>query len=105
MRRTGIAALVVFIIASAIACAWASEQDKWPGVDEAVVKKFARDAGREAREPFISMGGDMLLFAFLAAGAAGGFIAGYYFRQIFPPPGKGETKGEPKGEPKGKNNV
>lgn len=94
MRRAGIAALVVFIIASAIACAWASEQEKWPGVDEAVIKKFAKDAGREAREPFISMGGDTLLFAFLVAGAAGGFIAGYYFRSIFPPQIKGESKGD-----------
>ncbi len=98
MRRAGFTAtLIIIVLVSGIACAWAAEQDKWPGVDEAVVKKFARDAGREAREPFISMGGDMMLFAFLVAGAAGGFIAGYYFRSIFPPPTKGESKGEPKG--------
>jgi hypothetical protein len=88
------AVLIFLIIASSIACAWAAEQEKWPGVDEAVIKKFARDAGREAREPFISMGGDMMLFAFLIAGAAGGFIAGYYFRSIFPPSIKSESEGD-----------
>lgn len=89
MKRSAIAAaLALLIIGSAIACAWAAEQEKWPGVDEAVVKKFAKDAGREAREPFIE--GDMLLFAFLVAGAAGGFMGGYFFRSIFPPREKGE---------------
>jgi len=59
--------------------------DEWPGVDEAVVKKFADQAGRPAREPFINPRGDMLLFVFLLAGAGGGFVAGYYFRGLFPP--------------------
>jgi cobalt/nickel transport protein len=89
MRRPAVVAVLVFlIIAAAIACAWAAEQEKWPGVDEAVVKKFAKEAGREAREPFIE--GDMLLFAFLIAGAAGGFMGGYFFRSVFPPREKGQ---------------
>lgn len=55
----------------------------WEGVDEAVVEKIAKEHGREAREPLIDPGsGDLLLFAFLAAGAAGGFAAGYYWRQL-----------------------
>lgn len=84
MKRSAITVvLILTIIAAAIAFAWAAEQEKWPGVDEAVVKKFAKEAGREAREPFIE--GDMLLFAFLVAGAAGGFIGGYFFRGLFPP--------------------
>jgi hypothetical protein len=58
----------------------------WPGVDEAVIGKIAEKAGRPAREPFINTDqGDLLLFVFLAAGIAGGFVAGYYFRVLFPP--------------------
>jgi cobalt/nickel transport protein len=55
----------------------------WTGVDEAVVERIAREHGREARRPFIDPGeGDLLLFAFLLAGAAGGFAAGYYWRML-----------------------
>jgi len=55
----------------------------WPGVDEAVVEKIAGEHGRAARKPFIDLGeGDLLLFAFLCAGAVGGFAAGYYWRML-----------------------
>jgi hypothetical protein len=57
--------------------------EKWPGVDESVVEKFAKEHGREAREPFINTDqGDLLLFVFLLAGAVGGFTAGYYWRSL-----------------------
>jgi hypothetical protein len=60
----------------------------WDGVDKKVVEKFAQAAGRPAREPLINTDrGDLLLFVFLAAGAAGGFVAGYCFRALFPPRG------------------
>ena len=56
---------------------------KWQGVDEAVVEKIAGVYHREARPPLINMGhGDLLLFVFLVAGAAGGFVAGYYWRKL-----------------------
>ena len=56
---------------------------KWPGVDESVVEKVAREQGREAREPIINTDqGDLLLFVFLLAGAVGGFAAGYYWRRL-----------------------
>jgi len=55
----------------------------WVGVDEAVVAKIAKEHGREARKPFINTDqGDLLLFAFLLAGAVGGFAAGYYWRVL-----------------------
>jgi cobalt/nickel transport protein len=55
----------------------------WIGVDEAVVEKIAKEHGREARRPFIDPGeGDLLLFIFLAAGAVGGFAAGYSWRML-----------------------
>lgn len=60
----------------------------WAGVDEKVVEKFAQEAGRPPREPLINTDrGDLLLFVFLVAGAAGGFIAGYCYRALFPPRG------------------
>jgi len=58
----------------------------WAGVDETVVEKTAREAGRPPREPLINTDhGDLLLFCFLLAGAIGGFILGYCFRALFPP--------------------
>ncbi|MFZ3121835.1 MAG: hypothetical protein WA104_00470 [Thermodesulfovibrionales bacterium] len=57
--------------------------DKWPGVDESVVEKYAKEHGREAREPFINTDqGDLLLFVFLLAGTIGGFAAGYYWKEL-----------------------
>ena len=55
----------------------------YTGVDEAVVEKIAKEHGREAHAPLIDPGsGDLLLFAFLVAGAVGGFGAGYYWRDL-----------------------
>jgi len=57
--------------------------EKWPGVDESVIEKVAKEHGREAREPFINTDrGDLLLFVFLLAGVVGGFIGGYYWRAL-----------------------
>ncbi len=90
--KTGLAVTVVSfcIIASVLLlpclCAAAAEshgEGKWQGVDETVVEKIARVHHREARPPLIDVGqGDLLLFLFLAAGAAGGFVAGYYWRKL-----------------------
>jgi len=55
----------------------------WTGVDEAVVQKIAKEHGREAVAPLINPGsGDLLLFVFLVAGAVGGFVAGYCWRDL-----------------------
>ena len=57
--------------------------EKWPGVDESVIEKVAREHGREAREPLINTDrGDLFLFVFLLAGVVGGFIGGYYWRAL-----------------------
>jgi len=78
----------IFLLVAVLWCgvlfgAAASAGDKWPGVDETVVEKIARERGREARAPLINTDqGDLLLFVFLAAGAVGGFAAGYWWRML-----------------------
>lgn len=58
-------------------------EEKWQGVDKAVVEKFAKEHGREAKENLINTDqGDLLLFVFLMAGVVGGFAAGYYWRVL-----------------------
>lgn len=55
----------------------------WKGVDESVVEKFADEHGRPAVDPLINTDqGDLLLFVFLVAGAAGGFVMGYSYRKL-----------------------
>jgi hypothetical protein len=62
---------------------------RWEGVDSTVVEKFAREAGRPPQKPIIDTDrGDLPLFLFLVAGGAGGFVMGYYFRELFPPASK-----------------
>ncbi len=62
----------------------AGAAEKWTGVDDAVVAKVARQANRPPRKPFINTDqGDLLLFVFLGAGGIGGFVAGYYYRELF----------------------
>ncbi|MGA2066406.1 MAG: hypothetical protein ABSG86_15635 [Thermoguttaceae bacterium] len=79
------ATLMIFFALAALSPAPAAEPG-WKGVDETVIEKFAEEAGRPPREPFINIEhGDLPLFLFLAAGAAGGFVAGYTFRGLFPP--------------------
>ena len=64
--------------------AFAQEQSKWPGVDVNVVEKIAHKYGRPAWTPFINTDqGDLLLFVFLLAGTAGGFMAGFCWRKLF----------------------
>jgi cobalt/nickel transport system permease protein len=79
-----IACVIAVGLGSLVAVAHASES--WEGVDKTVVEKFANEAGHPPRKPFIDTDqGDLLLFLFLLSGVAGGFIAGYTFRALFPP--------------------
>jgi ABC-type cobalt transport system substrate-binding protein len=76
--------LLVFLLFPSPARLFASESGaKWQGVDESVVEKVAHEHGREAHTPLINTDqGDLLLFVFLMAGAVGGFVAGYYWRNL-----------------------
>lgn len=72
--------LFALILVKNLYCA----EEKWPGVDSAVVEKYAKQYGRETREPLINTDqGDLLLFIFTLAGCIGGFVMGYNFRKIF----------------------
>ena len=56
----------------------AAAEEKWAGVDDTVVGKYAKAHGREKRVSYINTDqGDLLLFVFLLAGVLGGFTAGY----------------------------
>ena len=75
--------LICLLFLSCVAAAPLYAAEKWPGVDETVVNKIAREQGR-AEKPslFPTAEGDLQLFLFLLAGAVGGFVAGYYWRVL-----------------------
>lgn len=90
MKISSTVKALLFVLSLLFVCclllAPASAAEKWPGVDESIVEKIAKEHGREAREPFINTDqGDLLLFVFLIAGAVGGFAAGYYWRKLTEP--------------------
>ncbi len=77
------ALLPAFVLLTLFLCTPCYPGEKWQGVDESVVEKVAREHGREVARPLIDTDqGDMLLFVFLAAGAVGGFAAGYSWRML-----------------------
>jgi len=50
-------------------------KNKWTGVDESVVEKYAKEHGREKQKSLIDTDqGDLLLYVFLLAVVLGGFI-------------------------------
>lgn len=88
-RKIAIGALVIIVCLAVVGWVCLSRQSPqgaegpWGGVDVNVIEKYASEAGREAREPFINTDqGDLLLFVFALGGAVGGFAAGYCWRQL-----------------------
>ena len=60
----------------------------WAGTDD-IITKIASDAGRPAHAPLVDTEqGDLLLFVFALAGAAGGFVVGYFWRKLISEKGK-----------------
>lgn len=82
----------------------AETKGPWQGVDETVVGQIAKEHHREARPPLLGTDrGDLALFAFLLAGACGGFVAGYYWRKLIDVRGSaGSGEGGRGADPKGK---
>jgi len=83
MKKMLIPILVLSALGIVVGWVALNKEAQWSGVDETVVKKFAEESGRPPAESFIR--GDALLFFFLIAGTVGGFVAGYYYRGLFPP--------------------
>ncbi len=88
IKEFGLRCLLILLLG----CFYASPvsaAEQWPGVDKTVVEKYAKEYGRETKEPLINTDqGDLLLFVFLTAGAVGGFFAGYYWRVLTEKGGK-----------------
>jgi cobalt/nickel transport protein len=86
---------LAFVIAIGIAT-WLrphAEPSEWPGVDDAVIGRFVREAGHPPPQPLIEwVHGDLLLFAFLCAGLLAGFLIGYFGRALFAERPDGETR-------------
>ena len=88
--------LVCFLRLGLAPSAFCEEEKKWTGVDESVVEKYAKEHGREAWRPYIDTDqGDLLLFVFLLAGTAGGFLAGYSWKNLMGKP-SGTEKESPR---------
>src|SRR5208337_1715294 len=51
MKRIIIGGLALLVLAGIIASGWIVPNAKWSGVDESVVEKFAKEAGRPPAEP------------------------------------------------------
>ena len=75
--------LFAFFLLTGVVFAEEAKKEKWVGIDEAVVTKYATDKGQQAAEPLFNVEGDMLLFLFTVAGAIGGFTMGYYWHKVF----------------------
>jgi hypothetical protein len=84
MKQLIIGGAIITVLAVIVSSGLFQPDAKWSGVDDAVVNHFAEKAGRPAQEAYINVGrGDMQLFFFLLAGALGGFVAGYHYRELF----------------------
>ncbi|MDO9584855.1 MAG: hypothetical protein Q7I93_00025, partial [Syntrophales bacterium] len=82
VKSYGVIFLIIFSLFT-IHYSLSTASEKWPGVDESVIEKYAKEHGREAKEPLINTDqGDLLLFVFLLAGVIGGFTAGYSWRML-----------------------
>jgi len=85
MKKAWTASLILALVAG-ITFLIVRITPQWEGVDDTVVGKYAKEAGHPAKKAYIDTDrGDLLLFFFLIAGTAGGFVGGYYFRELFPP--------------------
>lgn len=85
MKKLVFVCVMVAFLAFGLYFVASGSQEEWSGVDETVIEKAAIAANRPPKDPLINTDkGDLLLFLFLTAGAAGGFLGGYCFRGLFP---------------------
>ena len=82
--KKGAKIIIILLMFLSLTGPFAFAENKWGGVDESVVEKIAEEHGRPAWTPFINTDqGDLLLFVFLLAGTAGGFLMGFFWRKLF----------------------
>ncbi len=83
MQKQWLTIMVICLLSAVLFSLAAIGSEKWQGVDQSIVEKYAKEQGREAQKPLINTDqGDLLLFVFLIAGVVGGFVAGYYWRML-----------------------
>ncbi len=75
--------LGIILLGALLAWSLAMGNHEWEGVDAAIVERQAAELGYGTSGPLLPIEGDMLLFAFASGGAIGGFVAGYYWRELF----------------------
>ena len=91
MKKFLLVCAVTLVLAAGAWWGLSTVQARWAGVDKTVIEKYAKKAGQPPSAPIINTDqGDLLLFLFLLAGAGGGFVGGYYFRDLFPPEHEGQ---------------
>jgi len=56
--------LLIIFITIILLLSTAFAENKWHGVDETVIEKFASEKGRQVKEPLIPLEGDIELFCF-----------------------------------------
>ena len=79
----GVRSILIFILLFTVHLSLSAADEKWPGVDESVIEKVAKEHGREARGAFIPTDrGDLLFFGLLLSGVVGVSIGGYYWRSL-----------------------
>ena len=85
--------VVTVVLLGVVGAGSAYAAEKWPGIDETVVNRIAREQGRAEKPSLLPTAeGDLQLFMFLLAGTVGGFVAGYYWRVLLE--GKNKRPGE-----------
>ncbi|MGC8492361.1 MAG: hypothetical protein ACP5SH_11540 [Syntrophobacteraceae bacterium] len=88
--KLAISACLILLLALGMYFGLRSSHSGWSGVDDTVVEKLAVAANHPPTKSLIDIEhGDLPLLMFLLAGVAGGFVAGYQFRGLFPPKDRG----------------
>lgn len=81
-EKSKVAPIAVAVLLAAATLSTPASAEKFVGVDEAVIGKYAAENGRNPSPPLVNAEGDLGLFLFLIAGAAGGFACGYFYRSL-----------------------